>query len=153
MLKLLTFLSESEINNLVEQHKLAPQKHIMQKALAEEITKFVHKQTGLQKAQRLTEAFFTGKLSSLTSDLLKTALSSLKSIELEKDVKIIDALIRVSAATSKREAREFINAKAIYVNDQLITDENQLLESFDLLEQKYLLIKKGKRKYFLITLK
>ncbi|MBY7704567.1 hypothetical protein JIY74_30660 [Vibrio harveyi] len=153
MLKFLTFLTEQEINDLIESHKKEPHKRVMQKALATEITKFVHGQEGLEKAIKLTDAFFKGDLYSLTDDLLKMAIVSLPSIELEKSTKIIDVLVSVSASSSKREAREFINSKAIYVNGKLVIDENQLLSDFKTIEEKYLLIKRGKRKYFSVILK
>lgn len=153
MLKFLTFLTEQEINDLIESHKKESHKRVMQKALATEITKFVHEQEGLEKAIKLTDAFFKGDLYSLTDDLLKMAIVSLPSIELEKSTKIIDALVSVSASSSKREAREFINSKAIYVNGELVVDENQLLSDFKTIEEKYLLIKRGKRKYFSVILK
>ncbi|WP_107326334.1 tyrosine--tRNA ligase, partial [Mycoplasma mycoides] len=148
LLKCLTFLTKEQIDNLIKEHQNQSSKHLLQKALASEMTKFVHQQQGLDKALKLTEAFFSGDLFSLTNDLFKMALNSLPNTQINKDTKVIDALIEVKAASSKREAREFLTNKAIMINNQIIEDENTLISSFDLIQNKYLLVKKGKKKYF-----
>ncbi|ADK69652.1 tyrosine--tRNA ligase [Mycoplasma mycoides subsp. mycoides] len=153
LLKCLTFLTKEQIDNLIKEHQNQSSKHLLQKALASEMTKFVHQQQGLDKALKLTEAFFSGDLFSLTNDLFKMALNSLPNTQINKDTKVIDALIEVKAASSKREAREFLTNKAIMINNQIIEDENTLISSFDLIQNKYLLVKKGKKKYFVILIK
>ncbi|QVK09593.1 tyrosine--tRNA ligase [Mycoplasma mycoides] len=153
LLKCLTFLTKDQIDNLIKEHQNQPSKHLLQKALASEMTKFVHQQQGLDKALKLTEAFFSGDLFSLTDDLFKMALNSLPNTQINKDTKVIDALIELKAASSKREAREFLTNKAIMINNQIIEDENTLISSFDLIQNKYLLVKKGKKKYFVILIK
>nr|VZR99829.1 Tyrosine--tRNA ligase [Mycoplasma feriruminatoris] len=153
LLKCLTFLTKDQIDQLVKEHEKEPYKHFLQKALASEMTQFVHKKQGLEKALKLTDAFFSGDLFSLTDDLFQMALNSLPNTQISKETKVIDALIQLKAASSKREAREFLTNKAIMINNQIIEDENILISDFKLIENKYLLVKKGKKKYFVILVK
>ncbi|ASZ09354.1 tyrosine--tRNA ligase [Mesoplasma chauliocola] len=153
MLKFLTFLSKEEILALETKHKEAPHLRIMQKTLAEEITRFVHGQAELEKAIKLTQAFFEGNLLSLDQELLNLAIKSIPTIELEKSTKAIDAVISVGAATSKREAREFINSRAISFNDAAIEDENAQIASINPIQINKIIVKKGKKKYYLLKLK
>ncbi|WP_027063031.1 tyrosine--tRNA ligase [Mesoplasma seiffertii] len=148
MMKYLTFLSEAEISKLQAEHQQAPTQRIMQKQLAAEITRFVHQQAGLDKAIKLTEAFFQGNIANLDKALLKDALAAIPSTNLASDATIIEAIVASQCASSKREAREFIAAKAITFNDAIVEDENAKLSSIPLLENQYILIKRGKRKYF-----
>lgn len=153
MLKFITFLSEQEIKTLVLEHAQAPHKRLLQKTLALEVTKFVHGKIGLDKALALTEAFFNGQLSELDQDLFKLAIKSLPSAKIANQTIAIDAIVLAGAASSKREAREFINAKAITFNDQIIEDENQLITLADVIEEKFILVKRGKKKYFVLEIK
>ncbi|WFQ90840.1 tyrosine-tRNA ligase [Mycoplasma feriruminatoris] len=153
LLKCLTFLTKDQIDQLVKEHEKEPYKHFLQKALASEMTQFVHKKQGLEKALKLTDTFFSGDLFSLTDDLFQMALNSLPNTQISKETKVIDALIQLKTASSKREAREFLTNKAIMINNQIIEDENILISDFKLIENKYLLVKKGKKKYFVILVK
>nr|WP_280123354.1 tyrosine--tRNA ligase [[Acholeplasma] multilocale] len=152
-LKFLTFLSEEEINELVKLHAEAPFKRIMQKTLATEITTFVHGQAGLDKAVALTEAFFKGTISELSQDLLEVALTAIPSAQLDANTSVIDAIVASGAASSKREAREFLTSKAISLNEVIIEDENQEISTIPTLNEKYILVKRGKKKYFAIIVK
>lgn len=153
MLKYLTFLTEEEINNLEKKHKETPHIRIMQKRLAEEVTKFVHGEQELNKAIKLTEAFFAGNILSLDKELLDLAIKSIPTVELDKAVTAIGAIICVNAATSKREAREFIGSKAISFNDVVINDENLVISQIKTIQNDKIIVKKGKKKYFLLKIK
>ncbi|WP_031542114.1 tyrosine--tRNA ligase [Mesoplasma photuris] len=148
MLKFLTFLEQNEIEALLNEHKKEPFKRMAQKRLAEEITTFVHGTDGLEKALKITEAFFEGKVTELDQELLTIAFSAIPSKEISKDSTLIDAIIEVGAASSKREAREFIVAKAITLNDIVLENENDLLDSINPVHNKFIFVKKGKKKYF-----
>ncbi|AUF83365.1 tyrosine--tRNA ligase [Mesoplasma syrphidae] len=148
MMKYLTFLSSEEIVNLQTQHNQAPTQRIMQKQLASEITRFVHQQDGLDKAIKLTEAFFQGNITNLDKSLLKDALLAIPSTTLKAETAIIDAIVASKCASSKREAREFMKSNAITFNDIIVNDENLKLSAIPLLENEFILIKRGKRKYF-----
>ncbi|AVN61247.1 tyrosine--tRNA ligase [Mesoplasma florum] len=153
MLKYLTFLTKEEIDELEAKHKEAPHLRTMQKTLASEITKFVHGDKELNKAIKLTDAFFTGNILNLDDDLLELAIKSIPTIQLEKTTSAIDAIVNVNAASSKREAREFINAKAISFNDVAVQDENMLLSEIETIKNNKIIVKKGKKKYYLLEIK
>ncbi|ATZ18278.1 tyrosine--tRNA ligase [Mesoplasma melaleucae] len=153
MLKYLTFLTEEEINTLEAKHKQTPHLRIMQKRLAEEVTKFVHGEKELNKAIKLTEAFFAGDILSLDAELLELAIKSIPTVELEKSTLAIDAIISVNAATSKREAREFIGSNAISFNDIIINDENMAISEIKTIQNDKIIVKKGKKKYYLLKIK
>ncbi|AVN64647.1 MULTISPECIES: tyrosine--tRNA ligase [Mesoplasma] len=153
MLKYLTFLTKEEIDELEVKHKEAPHFRTMQKTLASEITKFVHGDQELNKAIKLTDAFFTGNILNLDDDLLELAIKSIPTIQLEKTTSAIDAIVNVNAASSKREAREFIKAKAISFNDVAVQDENMLLSEIKTIKNNKIIVKKGKKKYYLLEIK
>ncbi|ATZ21828.1 tyrosine--tRNA ligase [Mesoplasma tabanidae] len=153
MLKFLTFLSQEEIAKLEIKHKEAPHLRSMQKILASEVTKFVHGEKELNKAIKLTEAFFNGNILTLDEELLELAIKSIPTVELEKATTAIDAIIKVNAATSKREAREFINSNAISFNDVIVSDESMILSETKLIKNNKIIVKKGKKKYYLLKIK
>ncbi|AVN63965.1 tyrosine--tRNA ligase [Mesoplasma florum] len=153
MLKYLTFLTKEEIDELEVKHKEAPHFRTMQKTLASEITKFVHGDQELNKAIKLTDAFFTGNILNLDDDLLELAIKSIPTIQLEKTTSAIDAIVNVNAASSKRETREFIKAKAISFNDVAVQDENMLLSEIKTIKNNKIIVKKGKKKYYLLEIK
>ncbi|ATZ21124.1 tyrosine--tRNA ligase [Mesoplasma coleopterae] len=153
MLKFLTFLTQEEISELELKHKEAPHLRTMQKTLASEVTKFVHGEAELNKAIKLTEAFFAGNILNLDDDLLELAIKSIPTVDVEKTTLAIEAIVNVNAATSKREAREFINSRAISFNDEVIIDENMLLSEVKTIKDNKIIVKKGKRKYYLLNLK
>lgn len=150
LLKFFTFLTEKEINDLIS-NNVNPKERLLQKKLAEKVTLFVHKEEGLKKAQLLSEAFFQGKINNLTPELLKIALNSLTETKISYKDNAIEAIIKSGAANSKREAREFLTKKSITFNDVLVKNEEETISNFKLIDNKYLLLKRGKRKYFLLN--
>ncbi|AHI54095.1 tyrosyl-tRNA synthetase [Spiroplasma sabaudiense Ar-1343] len=153
LLRFLTMLDEVQINQLFEEHKLAPSKRLMQTKLAELMTEFVHGKNGLEKAQEISKAFFNGDILKLSSDTLKQAISSLPCQEAQKGISVLEALIKVGAASSNREVREFISQGAISINNEVLTDEKKILEDFPIIDKKFYIIKRGKRKYYVIIIK
>ncbi|AVP49721.1 tyrosine--tRNA ligase [Williamsoniiplasma luminosum] len=153
LLKFLTFLDQKEIAELVKNHQAQPKARIIQKVLAEKITQFVHGQEGLNKALLLTEAFFNGTVQDLDEMLIASAIQSLQAPTINQNQTVIEAIIQSGAATSKREAREFIHNQAISFNEIVIDDENQLLKNFNkLINNEFILIKRGKKKYFAVAI-
>ncbi|WP_115558287.1 tyrosine--tRNA ligase [Spiroplasma alleghenense] len=153
LLKFLTDFDEKKINQIIDDHKKEPSKRIMQINLAEWTTKFVHGEAGLKKAQEISKAFFNGEILSLQTDVLKSAISSLPSCEIDKKTNILDSLIKVGVGTSKRELREFIAQKAITINNEILKDENIFIENIQAIDKIFYVIKRGKRKYYVIIIK
>lgn len=148
-LKVFTFLTPDEINELEKLHKIAPEKREAHKALAHEIIENLHGEKEYDRAVKISECLFNGKINELTEKETEQAFKNIPSFELKLNEKIIDILVSNNIATSKREAREFLTNNSITVNGEKITDENKIITSNDLLHKKYLIIRKGKKKYFI----
>ena len=149
-LKQFTFLSKDQIDELEETLVKEPEKRLAQKVLAEEITKMVHGEKELMKAIKVTEALFSGDVSDLDIEEIEMGFSNLDSIEITDEKPLIDCLIDLNIASSKRQARELITSNAITVNGNKETDLDFLVKKENALHQKYTIIRKGKKKYSII---
>jgi tyrosyl-tRNA synthetase len=149
-LKQFTFLSKDQIDELEETLVKEPEKRLAQKVLAEEITKIVHGEKELRKAIKVTEALFSGDVSDLDIEEIEMGFSNLDSIEITDEKPLIDCLIDLNIASSKRQARELITSNAITVNGNKETDLDYLVKKENALHQKYTIIRKGKKKYSII---
>ncbi|WP_425377846.1 tyrosine--tRNA ligase [Spiroplasma endosymbiont of Polydrusus pterygomalis] len=152
LLRYLTMLSETEIIALEADHKKALAQRIAQKKLAEEVTLFVHQTTGLKAAQIVSEALFKGSLHELSEQQLDQLKNSLPNFQLlDLDLPILDLLVQTEIVTSKREGRDFLEQGAITVNGEVIKTETWNVTKDKFLFDKYLIIRRGKRKYHLIS--
>lgn len=158
-IKIYTFLSKEEIETLVEEHKAEPHLRKLQKRLSEEVTEMVHGKDELENAIKASEVLF-GKS---TADDLKslnaaTFLSVFEGVpqagislaELKSGINIVDALSENSGfLSSKGEARRDLKANAISVNKEKVGEE-YLVSTSDLIADKYILLQKGKKNYFIL---
>lgn len=149
MLKRLSMKSINEIENLAMRVETQPHLREAQKALAEELTELVHGKEGLQSALNITEALFSGNIKDLTSKEIKDAFKDANTIDIEENVLLIDALTNSKAASSKREAREFINNGSISINGEKCTTLEKTLTKADSLDGETIVIRKGKKSYFI----
>ena len=153
-LKYFTFLSHEEIDELAEQVKTEPWKRTAQKTLAKEVTKFVHGEEGLAEAEMITDSLFSGNVKDLTVTQIEQGLRSAPTAESGSDAKnIVDFLVDTKIESSKRQAREDVENGAIYINgdrEQSVDFEVDPARAFD---GKYVIVRKGKRKYTLINIK
>ncbi len=118
-LKYFTFLDKDEINRLEESKNQEPHLREAQKALAENVTEFIHGKEALDDAIRISKALFSGDLKSLSGKELKEGFKDVPQVELSTETSnIIDVLIETGIATSKRQAREDVNNGAIYINGE-----------------------------------
>ena len=147
-LKKYTFLSKEEIESIMKEHNEAPHLRIAQKRLAEEVIKFIHSEESYNKAVRITESLFKGEFENLSKDELEEAFKGkeIKTVELGQN--IIDVLIQMNAASSKREAREFISNNSIEIKGKKVTDLEKTITEDDLINTTYLIIKRGKKNYY-----
>lgn len=147
-LKKYTFLSKEEIESIMKEHNEAPHLRIAQKRLAEEVIKFIHSEESYNKAVRITESLFKGEFENLSKDELEEAFKGkeIKTVELGQN--IIDVLIQMNAASSKREAREFISNNSIEIKGKKVTDLEKTITEDDLINNTYLIIKRGKKNYY-----
>lgn len=145
-LKYFTFIDMDKIEELESLTIEKPFLREAQKVLASEMTKFVHGEEVLNQVLEITNCLFTGDISHLTKEQIETYFTDIKQYVIKPDMLLVDALIDIELATSKRESREFINNKSIRINGNLIEDENHVISSDDLIEDTYMMVKRGKKK-------
>ena len=147
-LKQFTFLSLEDISSLEEEVKLNPEKRKAQKVLAFEMTKFVHGEEDAKKAEHISESLFSGDLDSLNADEIEMGFKDLKRAKGNQN--ILDTLLEVGLASSKREAREFVLNGAITIQGKKINDINLILTNDLAKEGRFIILKRGKKKYALV---
>ena len=148
-LKMLTFLTPNEIEEIEKQHNEAPHLRIAHKALAKDIITGLHGEEEYNKAVKISEALFGGTLEGLSADDLIPLAKQVPSIKLTEDVKLIDMLVDNQICSSKREAREMLEANAISLNNDKHTDENEIINKDLAIDGKVIIIRKGKKKQFI----
>ena len=146
-LKIYTFLSKEEIEELEVKNNEHPELREAHKALAREIITFLHGEEEYNKALRISEALFSGEIKNLTLDEINDAFKDVPSFELKNET-LIDMLVNNKIASSKREAREFLNAGSISLNGEKVTDENLEINEQIAIGGKAIIVRKGKKKYF-----
>jgi tyrosyl-tRNA synthetase len=151
-LKYFTFLSHEEIEALAETVETEPHLRKAQKALAEEMTKLIHGEEALAQAIRITEALFSGDIKELSSDEIKQGFKDVPSFTQSKDegINLVDLLVNTKISPSKRQAREDIGNGAIYINGDRTTDLQHVMSEADRIDGQFTIIRRGKKKYFMI---
>ena len=149
-LKKYTFLSKEEIEDIVDKHNKEPHLRYAQKRLAEEIIRFLHGEEGLKSALKITGALFNGNIKDLTEEELKTAMKGVPSLEINEESNIVDMLVNTGILSSKREAREFITNGSISINGEKINNLDILVNKEKALYNKYIVVRRGKKKYYLV---
>lgn len=151
-LKMLTLLEKEEIESLVQESVNNPSARVAQKRLAEEVVKLVHGESQLKQAVNVSNSLFSGEFGSLSVDEFKMAQKGLESIT-HDEVNILDALVELNLASSKREAREFVKNGAVLVNDEKITDFDFVLNKNIGYYNTYAVVRRGKKKFALVVFK
>lgn len=151
-LKYFTFLSREEIEALEQSVQEEAHLRKAQKALAEEMTRMIHGEEALEQAIKITEALFSGDIKNLTAAEIKEGFKDVPSYEAEQgeELGLIDLLVNSKISPSKRQAREDVTNGAIYVNGERVTDLDYVLAAEDKIEEQFTVIRRGKKKYFLI---
>lgn len=152
-LKKLTFLSKEEIEEIEKRHNENPGLREAHKILAREVITDIHGKEEYEKALKLSQVLFSGDIKELTSKEIEEVFKGVPTYETEPGKTLIDTLVESHAASSKREAREFINNGAISINGDVVKDENCLIDNSKAIDDKYIAIRRGKKKYYLIILK
>ena len=164
-LKYFTFLSIEEIDAIEAKDKASGTKPEAQRILAEEMTRLIHGEAALQAAQRISESLFAEDQSSLTgSDFEQLALDGLSAFEVSDGINVVEVLVKTGLASSNKEARGFVNSKAVLLNGKpaeannpnhaaerpddacLLTDEHKRFG-------KYTIVRRGKRNHALLVWK
>ena len=150
-IKVFTFLPKEEINEIEKEHLANLGARIAQKRLAYEVVKIVHGEEEANEAKKMSEVLFSNDFTSLKEESLKELFSNAK-IEAKEQMKLEDLLIFIKAASSKREAREFIKNNAVSVNGTKVNDALKEFTKEEALFNKYLVVKRGKKNYYLVEI-
>ena len=164
-LKYFTFLSIEEIDAIEAKDKASGTKPEAQRILAEEMTRLIHGEDALAAAQRISESLFAEDQSSLTeSDFEQLALDGLPTFEVSESLNVVETLVKTGLASSNKEARGFVNSKAVLLNGKpaeannpnhaaekpddayMLTDEHKRFG-------KYTIVRRGKRNHALLVWK
>ena len=148
-LKVFTFLTKEQIEDVYAQHMAAPEKRIAQKTLAWEIVKDLHGKEEADNAVQVSEKLFAGDFKGLAVKDILTGMKGVPTFKFTEDAPLVDVLVNNGMASSKREAREFIKNNAISVNGEIINDETAIIKKDIALEGKVIIFRRGKKKYYL----
>lgn len=158
-IKIFTLLPKQEIDQLITEHAAAPHARALQKKLAEEITCFVHSREDYEFAVKASEILFgnasTEALASLNEKQLLQVMEGVPTAEItrnqiEAGYDLISLLADTGVTPSKGEAKKLLAAGGVAINKEKIAPEKTAVSTTDLLQNKYLLLQKGKKNYFLV---
>ena len=153
-IKYFTFLEKEEIESLEVSVQEEPHKRQAQKRLAEEVTRFVHGEAALQDALKITNALFTGDVQQLNADEIEQGFKNMPTFESEKvEQNLATWLVDLGIEPSRRQSREDIQNGAISINGEKITDLEHIWTPEQSFEGRFVLVRRGKKKYFLVKLK
>lgn len=148
-LKVFTFLSKEEIEDVMKRHNEKKEERIAQKTLAKEFITDLHGKEEYEKAVKISEALFSGKVKELSKEEILIGFKDVPSFAVEEGTKLIDMLIDNGICSSKREAREFLNAGSISINDEKVNDENLEINKSMAIGDEVIVIKRGKKKNYI----
>ena len=160
-IKIFTFLDESTISNLIEEHKIGPHLRVLQKRLAAELTIFVHSESDLEKAIQASNILFgnssTDDLKQLDSATFLEVFdgvpqAEISRLDIENGINIVDVLNeKTGFMKSNGEARRALTANSIAVNKGKVS-EDFILSASDLINNQFVLLQSGKKNYFVVSL-
>lgn len=148
-LKVFTFLTPEEIMDVVEKHNKEPHLRIGQKTLAKCIITDIHGEEEYNKAEQISKALFSGDLTGLSAKDILIGMKMVPSINLSGEIKLLDLLVDNGICSSRREAREMLCSNAISLNNIKFTDENTIVDKNMAIDEKVIVIRKGKKKQFI----
>lgn len=145
-LKYYTFLGKEEIGRLEEKVKTEPHLREAQRALAREVLLLVHGEEAYLQAVKVSESLFSGNIKDLSVDDIAMGFKDVPSVTVGGDINIVEALVAVKAASSKRAAREFIANGAVSVNGDIIKDIDYVVTADKAFGSAFSVIRRGKKK-------
>jgi len=148
-LKKLTFLSKEEIEEIEKEHLEHPELRKAHTILAREIITDLHGTEEFNHAVSLSNVLFSGDVSSLTSKEIEVVFKGVPTFEVTEDKNILDFLVEYGIVTSKREAREFVSNGSITLNGSKIVDMECVVSKNMAIDSKYIIVRRGKKKYYL----
>ena len=150
-LKIFTFLSREEIEELEAKNAASPELREAHKALAREIITDLHGEAEYEKAVNISNALFSGNVKALSLADIKVGFKDVPTVEIEDNgTTLIDVLVNNKICSSRREAREFLNAGSITLNGDKVTDENLLVTKSLAIEGEVIVLRRGKKKNYIV---
>lgn len=152
-LKIFTFLSLDEIAEIEKEFNAARHERLAQKVLAREVVTLVHGEEAYKEAIKITEQLFAGNIKSLSAEELKQGLNNVPNYAVSDDDNrnIVEMLVAAKISPSKRQAREDVQNGAIYINGERVQDLDYTLSDDDKIDNELTVIRRGKKKYFVLT--
>ena len=148
-LKIFTFLTVDEIKELEKKNSEHPELREAHKALAREIITDLHGKKSYEEAVKISESLFSGDIKNFTEKEIKDAFKGLEPFSVSEDLNIVDLLVNSGTCSSKREAREFINNGSITLNGEKVDSLDLVVSKDKCLSKKYIIIRRGKKKYYI----
>ncbi|MBR0191386.1 MAG: tyrosine--tRNA ligase [Thermoguttaceae bacterium] len=158
LLSLMTDLTREEVDAIVAEHAAAPEKRFGQRRAAEEITKIVHGQAGLDAAQKATEIFFGAEIHDLKDAQLQAIFRDVPSVEytraeLEAGIAVNEALVKAGVAKTRSDVRRALDQGGLYVNNKRVTDVGLRLTAEHLASESAIVLRLGKKKYAVVVIR
>ena len=156
-LKFFTELEDTEIAELSQATKDNPAERRAQRRLAEEVSKLIHGKEEVSKAIEASKVLFGGELANISASTLREVMADVPSAELAKDqlssgLPLIDLMAQLKVTSSKGEAKRLLEGGGVYLNNKKIEDQKATISGNDFIDGEILLLRTGKKKYFLISL-
>ena len=137
----------------MEKHNKEPHLRLAQKVIAEEVITDLHGKEEYEKALRTSEILFSGNIRELDPKDIEKVFNNVDNYEIDNELNVVDMLVNTTICSSKREAREFLTNGSITINGDKITDlEFNITKEFAI-EHKYVVVRRGKKKYYLVKFK
>jgi len=155
MLRTFSWRSLDEIADIERRHAESPEKRLAQRALADDVTRFVHGEEALRRAVRASQVMFGGSLEDLDDDDLRQLLADVPSsevprAELERGVPLVDLLAQTRLCDSKGAARRLLQGGGVYLNNQRVSDPALLVTANHLATESMLILRAGKKSYHIV---
>ena len=148
-LKIFTFLTKEQIEELERRHLANPGEREAHKALARCIITDLHGEKSYEEAVKISESLFSGDISNFTEKEIEAAFKGIDPFTINEDKNVVDLLVESGACSSKREAREFLGNGSITINGNKVTDLEFTITKDNCLVSKYVVIRRGKKKYYI----
>jgi tyrosyl-tRNA synthetase len=151
-LKYFTYLDKTRIAELEAELAERPEKREAQRELARQVTSLVHGEEAVVSAEKITQALFSGDVTQLSEAELVEALQDMPTtiVSGQQEIALLDLLIEAKVAPSKRQGRQDIESGAVYVNGQRQQDVEFVVTKEQRLHDKYVVLRRGKKNYYLV---
>lgn len=151
-LKVFTFLTEADINEIEKELIANPHERLAQKTLAKEMTCLIHSEKDYEDALIISSALFSGNIDQLNYEQIKDSFKGVPEKTLNvSEINIVEMLVETGICSSKREAREFVNNKSITINGVRIEDVSFIVNKENAYNKEVSIVRKGKKNYFRVT--